>query len=568
MKDQDKNKNRINMISSIRAKIVTSIISSVIIAVIIIMYTILPVSKQLISSTTKSYMLNMAASNRTILEKSLQEGQDLAAQYTSLLSHVKVDNAPNSYAYLVGQDGMMKYHPTADKIGSVVENEVVKGLVATIQSGEIPSDNVITYNYKGVLKYASYAITKDKDILVITADEDEIMKPINDIKKTAIMISIVAVIIMGLYGFMVGIFIVRPIKQLTEIIHNTATFNFKHSKYSERLCKRPDETGEMARAVRQMRGSLRQIVQKIEDAQENITTSVSSLQGVIYEVNQMSSDNSATTQELAAGMEETAATTETIFEDIRNIQNESKGINERSEEGSIRSKEIMNRANSLLLTTQTASNKTKEIYQSVQVKSDKAIADSKAVEKINVLTNAIMSISSQTSLLALNASIEAARAGEAGKGFAVVANEIGKLAEQTSKQVSSIDTVVGEVNQAVLNMSECLEETAQFLGTTVLKDYMEFTKVGEQYNEDALVFESSMNDIHQKVEALTHSINSIAKALSGINDTVSESSSGITDIAEKTADMVTKANESNSLAEASFESTTELKNIVNQFVLS
>ncbi len=61
-------------------------------------------------------------------------------------------------------------------------------------------------------------------------------------------------------------------------------------------------------------------------------------------------------------------------------------------------------------------------------KSEGAMEQSKAVQKINVLTDNIKDISSQTNLLALNANIEAARAGEAGRGFAVVASEIGTLA--------------------------------------------------------------------------------------------------------------------------------------------
>lgn len=65
-----------------------------------------------------------------------------------------------------------------------------------------------------------------------------------------------------------------------------------------------------------------------------------------------------------------------------------------------------------------------------------------------------MNISSQTSLLALNASIEAARAGEAGKGFAVVAEEVSKLANNSSESVEKITTALGGMEDKTSNILE------------------------------------------------------------------------------------------------------------------
>ena len=76
-------------------------------------------------------------------------------------------------------------------------------------------------------------------------------------------------------------------------------------------------------------------------------------------------------------------------------------------------------------TMENTSSKVKEILGVL----NQAIEESESVNQVNALTQDILNIANQTTLLALNASIEAARAGEAGKGFAVVATEISHLAE-------------------------------------------------------------------------------------------------------------------------------------------
>lgn len=62
-----------------------------------------------------------------------------------------------------------------------------------------------------------------------------------------------------------------------------------------------------------------------------------------------------------------------------------------------------------------ASNKTRETYESVKVKADKAIEGSKAVDKINELTDSIMSISSQTESFGLECKYRSSKSRRSGK---------------------------------------------------------------------------------------------------------------------------------------------------------
>ena len=496
--------------------------------------------------------------------------QECFDTFSAAVGEMRMDEVEGSYAYFVSKNGYMIYHPTFEKVGKPVDNDAIRDLAARLAAGEsqesIGTSSVI-YNYEGEKKFAGYAFTDAGDIVVVAGAYNEVMKPLERVRFYLLILSIVFFIV-SLFIFMfVTRWLLAPLGQLKDIIDNTANLDFRKSANGQKLVARKDEIGMMAKSVSHMRRNFREILNQLQNASELIDTDIDDLMKSTNDVNNRCTDNSATTEELAAAMEETTTSTDNVNANIMDMQQQVEGINGLAENGERFSEMVRGRASELRTGTATSAEHTKNMYNAVKVKADQALEDSKAVDKINELTDSIMAISTQTSLLALNASIEAARAGEAGKGFAVVAGEIGNLANQTSETVGNINTIVSEVVNAVKNMSDCLGETNDFLEETVLNDYERFMKVGEQYEADADEFKNSMLQIRDSVERLNGNIADVASAMQGINETIADAANGVTDIAEKTTDIVSGTSSTSEKVDECKSCVSDLENIVGKFTL-
>lgn len=395
---------------------------------------------------------------------------------------------------------------------------------------EINFDVIQLKTNSGKDTYIGYAKMNNGYTVLMEAPTAEV----NSATKTVLIYTLVITagicVIAIITAVVLGRRISRPIRKVAEDLSLMQNGDFTGTKYKPYL-KNKNETGILAKALDSVQKNMKNTVGLVGTSSNDISGAVGQLETVIGSLVDQVANISAVSEELAASMEETAATAENLSTSSDNMVSHIDKMNHKNQEGMIAVQGISERANILKEEAAKSYEETEILSKESEGKLKAAIEESKQVEQIDQLTNAILNIADQTTLLSLNASIEAARAGESGKGFAVVADEIRKLAENCEETAIQIQKITFNVTEAVDNLCNNASEVLRFIESHVKETNRKLIDTSEQYNNDAQNMEDILQEFSLAAQNISNEIGIIIKSFSDLKDATQEGARGTTEVA-------------------------------------
>ncbi|MCR5195074.1 MAG: methyl-accepting chemotaxis protein [Pseudobutyrivibrio sp.] len=462
------------------------------------------------------------------------------------------------------------YSTNPEEITLASENPAIVEIVTKLTNGEYGDATEGTINYvqagtgKSMLGYFKYLPQQDW-LLFVGAEEDELYASASDASNLIMLMAVIVIIAIAVILSIIINILIKPIGKVEKAISRVADHDITANKDLTSLSKRKDEIGKLARCTQEVIDTLNEAVGLFKDCSGSLSESSRDLNNASSLLGEVTSENRDIADNLSVKINETNDSIESIHEEINNIVNLVTMVTEKVEAGENDSQKLIDSATEMNEKIDTEIENNTATLQETMVNMQEALESLKAVEQINALAEDIMSITSQTNLLSLNASIEAARAGEAGKGFAVVAGEIGQLADQSKETAMNITEIVAASNKSVSSVRDQVTKLIEYIKSDVMSSFQVFADQSKHYDEGILEIKKAVTDIGEAMESLSDSINEIARGITSVNDASVENTEGVTNILGKNTQASDVSVNIERLAESSRANAESLKGAINQF---
>ena len=444
-----------------------------------------------------------------------------------------IDSEDGSYGFLTNSEGVILMHPNSEFVADgEVQYSTRDILDGSYETGMQTGTAIVDYD--GVSKYvksSDVASNGWQEVLVIPAASYE--NSINRISVVLLVVTLLSAIITAVVVVIYAGSITKPIARIHKQINHLKELNLKDIDVT--TIKNKDELGKMNKAVLELQDTLSTIIQQMDNSTvtlsnqfENVNDSVTSLITNNAVVKQTISEIFSAIEEEAEQIQTANISLNDFAEEINKIV---VGMESMNESASKTMDQSLNGVKSIAQLSDQIG-KTRDIQDEAYHTVSNLEERSKTIDAIS---QAISDIAEQTSLLSLNASIEAARAGEAGKGFAVVAEEIGKLANETSKATTNITSIITEIQNEIGAVSSQMFSMKN--ETEKCMDAMETTRnVFEQINSEVTEVGNDIHELESSVEILNTNKDKIVDQFSDISSETQELSASSQNILIKVED--------------------------------
>ncbi len=372
---------------------------------------------------------------------------------------------------------------------------------------------------------------EDKWSYITVIKESHLLKNYNTLRNTLQLILVSIFILIMIAIIIIVPILLKPLKMIADYLIAIGNLELTVN-LPKTLEKQGGEIASLVSSAVKMKSTLTNIVTDILQVSESTHVSVKRLETNIEGMNSQLQEISATTEELAAGMEEANDQATGVSMSTSEMTVAVSSLARRAEAGASLASDIHGTADQIKTQAQEAIKQAADMYTHTEQQLKAAIEDAQNVHHITQLSEAILGIATQTNLLALNAAIEAARAGDAGKGFSVVAEEIRKLAEQSQMTVGEIKKITSVILNSVQSLSSNSQDMLDFIEEKVMIDYQLLEGVGDQFASSAKSFYDLSVDLSATTQELFSSVESIHESTSLMAERVQGGTSSAADIAK------------------------------------